>query len=91
MSVVNSLNTPFAIYISYTESSSNDTGINISFCDGVTNTEKTSYITEQQKDTEYQKFIYTNNHISQFRHLRISCLCNKIGSGKIMMRVYYID
>lgn len=26
MSVVNSLNTPFAIYISYTENSSNDTG-----------------------------------------------------------------
>ena len=91
MSVVNSLNTPLAIYISYTENSSNDTGINISFCDGITNTEKISYITEQQKSTEYQKFIYTNNHISQYRHLKISSLCNKKGSGKIIIRVYYID
>jgi hypothetical protein len=63
MSIVNSLNTPFAIYISYTENSSDDAGINISFCDGITNTEKISYITEQQKNTEYQKFIYTNNCI----------------------------
>ena len=91
MSIVNSLNTPLAIYISYTENSSNDIGTNISFCDGITNTEKISYITEQEKSTEYQKFIYTNNHISQYRHLKISSLCNKQGSGKIIIRVYYID
>lgn len=91
MSVVNSLNTPFAVYISYIENSSNDDGINISFCDGITNTEKITYITEQQKNTDYQKFIYTNNHISKFRHLKISCLCNKTGSGKVLIRVYYVD